>query len=343
MLRSLANAFRNLVRRDRVDRELDDELHSYVELLADGKAKAGLPDDTAHRAARIEVGGLDQIRESVRNQRTGITLERLVQDVRYGVRMAIRNPTVAVVVVLTLGIGIGATTAVFSVVDAFLLDPLPFPHPDRLVTLSHYDRQAGVAGNRASPANFLDWRDRSRSFSSMAVIEPYGLEIVSDGEPQSLRVWRVSEGFFETLGMRAARGRTFTADEYQPGSGDAIVLGHRFWQQRFAGDHGVVGRTLTSSNRPYTVVGIMPPEFEFPPGRDLWIPGSLTEDDRRNRGGAYHTAIARLKAGVTLDAASAELRSIADQLSQEYPATNRNVGVRWLHCAIGWSDTYVPT
>jgi putative ABC transport system permease protein len=325
MLRSWLAMFRNLVKRDSIEKDLREELDSYVGLLADEKTAAGLPEDAARRAARVEVGGLDQIKESVRDQRAGILFECLMQDARYGVRMAVRNPTFAAVVVLTLGIGIGATTAVFSVVDAVLLNPLPFPHADRLVMVSHYDRNAGAADERISPASFLDWRDRSRSFAAMATIEPYGLEIVSDGEPQNLRIWRVSDGFFETLGVPAALGRTFTADEYQPGGGNAIVLGHRFWQERFAGDRSVVGRTIQFTRQPYVVVGIMPADFDFPPGRDLWVPRSLTDKDRQNRG-VYLTAIARLKADVTLEAASAELRGVADQLSREHPATNRNIG-----------------
>lgn len=327
MLRSwLASLFRNIMRRDAVENDLDEELRSYVALLADEKASRGVPEQAAHRAATIEVGGLDPIREAVHDQRAGIGVERLIRDARYGMRMAIRNPSVAAVVILTLGVGIGATTTVFSAVDAVLLRPLPFPQADRLVMVSHYDRNTGTAGNTISPGNLLEWRDRSGSFASMASIEPFSLEILSDGEPENVRIWRVSEGFFDTLGVPAAHGRTFTSEEYQPGAGSVIVLGHRFWQQRFGGDRSVVGRTLAVSSRPYVVVGVMPPEFEFPPGRDLWVPRALTAADRQNRDGAYLTAIGRLKPGVSVEAAGAELRGIADRLSQEFPTTNGRIG-----------------
>ncbi len=328
MLRSwLVSLLRNLLRRDRVERELDEELHSYVDLLTDEKRSAGLPDQAARRAALVEAGGFEQVKEEVRDQRAGAVLEHFFQDARYGLRMAARNPTFAGVVILTLAIGIGATTAVFSVVDAVLLNPLPFPRADRLVTLWQHNTNAGTERDGVAPANLLDWRERSTAFEALAAIEPSGLDLVSDGEPQNLRIWRVSQGFFETLGVPALQGRTFTAEEYQPGAGSAVVFSFGFWQQQFAGDPGLVGRTLSLSGRSYVVVGVMPRQFDFPPGRDLWAPRSFTERDRQNRGGNYLNTIALLKPGVTVDIASAELRGVAEQLSREYPATNRNVGV----------------
>jgi len=323
----LVRSFRSLLRRDRIDKDLDEEVRSYVALLVDEKTAAGLPEQAARRAAHVEVGGLEQVKEQVRDQRTGAVLEHFLQDARYGLRMAARNPGFAAVVILTLAIGIGATTAVFSVVDAVLLNPLPFPRPDRIVTVWQYSANAATERLAGSPANFLDWRERSTTFEVMAAIEPSGLEFVADGEPQNLRVWRVSQGFFEILGVPALHGRTFTADEYQPGAGSAVVLSYGFWQQQFGGDHDLVGRTLAMSGRSYVVVGVMPPQFDFPPGRDLWAPRSFTERDHQNRAGNYLNTIALLKPGVTVDVVDADLRGVAEQLSREYPATNRNVGI----------------
>lgn len=174
----LVSLFRNLLRRDTVERELDAELHSYVDLLTDEKAGAGLPEQAARRAARVEVGGLEQVKEEIRDQLAGAVLEHFFQDARYGLRMAARNPTFAGVVILTLAIGIGATTAVFSVVDAVLLNPLPFPRADRIVTLWQYNTNAGTERDDVAPANFLDWRERSTALEALAAIEPSGLEFV---------------------------------------------------------------------------------------------------------------------------------------------------------------------
>jgi putative ABC transport system permease protein len=322
----LLSLLRNLLRRDKVERELDEEVRNYVDLLADEKAAAGLPEHAAYQAARAEVGGLEQIKEDVRDQRAGAVAERLLQDVRFGFRMAIRNPMFAAVVILTLGIGIGATTAVFSVVDAVLLNPLPFPRANRIMTLWQRDRNATNGNDDVAPANFLAWRDEAHVFEAMAAIEPSGLDFVSEGEPQNLRIWRVSEGFFEILGVQPLHGRTFTADEYRPGGRGAVVLSYGFWQERFGGSTDVAGRTLTLSGRPYVVAGIMPRQFDFPPGRALWAPRSFTEKDRQSQG-TYLNVVALLKPGIGTEAAENNVRSVADRLSRQSPSTNRNVDV----------------
>jgi putative ABC transport system permease protein len=316
---------RNLLRHRTIERDLDEEVSSYVELLADEKTRAGLSPPDAYRAASLEIGGLAHVKEEVRDARAGAALERLLQDARFGLRMAINTPGFAAVIVLTLAVGIGAATAVFSVVDAVLLNPLPFAHADRIVTIWQVDRNAAATRDDVSPANFLNWRDEARAFDTIAAIEPSGLDFMSDGEPQNLRIWRVSQGFFDILGVPALHGRTFTRDEYAPGAAGAVVLSYGFWQERFGGDAAAVGRTLTLNGRPYLVAGIMPPQFDFPPGRDLWAPGSFSEKDRQNQG-TYLNVIARLKPGMTIEAAESELRAIANRLSRQH-AVNSNGGV----------------
>jgi predicted permease len=323
----LFTVLRSLLQRERLEKDLDEEVRSYVDLLTDEQRTAGLPGQAAVRAAIIEAGGVEQVKEHVREQRPGTVLEHILQDVRYGARMAVRNPMFAGVVILTLAIGIGATTAVFSVVDAVLLNPLPFPRADRIVTLWQHNANAPTERLPVSPANLLDWRDRSTTLEALAAIEPSSLELVADGEPQSLRIWRVSDGFFEILGVPALHGRTFTAEEYQPGTGNAVVLSYGFWQQQFAGDPNLVGKTLSLSGRSTAVVGIMPPDFDFPQGRVLWAPRPFTERDRQNRASTYLNTVALLKPGVTAAMAGAELRGIGEQLSRQYATTNRNIGV----------------
>ena len=261
---------RMLIDRDRVDRELDGELQYHVALETEARTARGIPAAEARRQALATFGGLESARNGVHEVRFGAALEQIVQDLKYALRSLSRSRGFALVGVVTVALGIGASTAVFSVVDAVLLNPLPFPRAERIVTVWQFDAAAAVERG-VSPGNFLEWRDRSTAFDGIAAVEPSGVDLVSEGEPQNLRTWRVSEGFFDILGVPAQHGRTFTAGEHQPGADGAVVLSQGFWQQRFGGDPGVVGRTLTLSERPYVVVGVMPRQFDYPPGRDLWM------------------------------------------------------------------------
>ena len=316
---------RMLLDRNRADRELDAELRHHVALETEARTGRGVPPGEARRQALATLGGIESARNQAREAWFGATLEQIAQDVRYALRGLWRSRGFALVGVVTVALGIGASTAVFSVVDAMLLNALPFPRAGRIVTVWQFDAAAAVE-RAVSPGNFLEWRDRGTAFDGIATVEPSGVEIVTEGEPQNLRVWRVSEGFFDILGLPAQHGRTFTAGEHRPGADGAVVLGQGFWQQRFGGDPGVVGRTLTLSERPYVVVGVMPPQFDYPPGRDLWMPRAFTEDDRRSRGPGFLNVIARLAPGVSVDAARAEMRGVAEQLAREFPATNQQVG-----------------
>ncbi len=321
----IASFFRNLLHRRRVEADLDEEIRSYVHLATDERMAAGLTEDVARRAARVELGGVDQVKEHVREHRAGAWVEQWIQDARHALRLATRSPSFAIVVVLTLGIGIGATTAIFSVVDAVLLNPLPFPNANRIVTLWQHNRRTTMERDDVAPANFLDWRDRVTAFEAMATIEPSGLELLSHGEPQNLRVWRVSHGFFNILGVSPLHGRTFTLEEHQPGAGSAVVLGHGFWQRQFGADPGVVGSSITLGGGAHAIVGIMPAEFDFPPGRDLWAPRSFAEQDRLIRARTYLNVIALLRPGKSIETAKTELQRVSEQLEREYPTTNRDV------------------
>ncbi len=316
-----ANAPRPGPRRPRVGAELQ----HHVALETEARRAQGVPPAEARRQALATLGGVESARNHVREARFGAALEQLVQDVKYAWRSLSRSRGFALVGVVTVALGIGASTAVFSVVDAVLLNPLPFPRAGRIVTVWQFDAAAAVE-RAVSPGNFLEWRDRSTAFDDIATIEPSGVDLVTEGEPQNLRIWRVSEGFFDILGVPAQHGRTFTADDHRPGADGAVVLSQGFWQQRFGGDPGVVGRTLTLSERPYVVAGVMPQRFDYPPGRDLWMSRAFTEDDRQSRGPGFLNVVARLTPGVSVDAARAGMRGVAEQLALEFPATNRQVG-----------------
>ncbi len=253
-------------------------------------------------------------------------METLLKDIRYGIRGLLKRPGFTTVAVMTLALGIGANTAIFSVVNTVLLRPLPYRDAQHIVTIWQNNAKAGVSRNDVSPANFLDWQEQSRSFESIAGIEPFGFSMIGNGEPERFTSWLVTAGFFETLGTNALRGRTFTAQDYQPGNERVIVISHGLWQRRFGGDQNLVGQKLTLNGQPYTLVGVMPPEFQFPADREVWAPRVLRENDRQLRAATYWNVIARLKPGVTISQAQDEMSAIAGRLASQYPDTNGGMG-----------------
>jgi predicted permease len=254
----------------------------------------------------------------------------LMQDLRYSLRLLWKKPGFTLVAVLTLSLGIGANTAIFSVINGVLLRRLPYKDPERIVTLWQNNIKQGVARDDVSPANFLDWREQNQTFEEMSVIEPYSHSLTGEGEPESFKSWLVSDGFFKILGTNALIGRTFLPEEYQPGKGQVVVLSYGVWQRRFGGDKSLVGRQLTLNGRPQTVIGIMPPGFEFAGStveREVWAPRATRPSDKQDRGSTYLRVIARLKSGVTLAQAQGDMTALAARLSQEYPQTNSEMGV----------------
>ncbi|HEX5709186.1 MAG TPA: ABC transporter permease, partial [Pyrinomonadaceae bacterium] len=251
----------------------------------------------------------------------------ILQDLRYGFRLLRKRPGFTFVTVLTLALGIGANTAIFSVVNATLLRPLPYGEPERLMTVWQNDMKAGVEREDVSPANFLDYRERNQTFEEMAAIEPYSHSLTGEGEPESFKSWLVTEGFFRVLGTGALHGRTFLPEEHQRGGARAVVISHGLWQRRFGADPALVGRQFVLNGRPHTVVGVMPPEFQYPEGREMWVPRVPSEGDAQMRGTAYLRAVGRLRPGVTVEQARADMGRVAAGLAEEYPQTNGAMGV----------------
>jgi putative ABC transport system permease protein len=251
----------------------------------------------------------------------------LVHDMRYGARLLRRNPGFALLTVTVLALGMGATTGIYSVADALLVRQLPYRDPEQIVLLfeapiANRDAIEGVA-----PANFIDWQDQLRSLAVMASAEPTGYTYTGGDEPVSMPGTRVSSGFFETFGLNAMYGRTFTADEYTNGRNLVVVLSHGLWTERFGADRSLVGRAIQLNGRPHTVVGIMPPQFAprllttFTE-RGVFTPKVWAAFERQMRGARYYTAVARLEPGVTIAQAQAELESVAERLARQYPRTN---------------------
>jgi putative ABC transport system permease protein len=258
-------------------------------------------------------------------------MQTLLQDLRYGARMLMKKPGWALIAILTLALGIGANTAIFSVVNGLLLRALPYRDAARLVSLGQSNRQTGAAREGVSPANFLDWREQARSFEGIAAAEQFGFTLTGEGEPEALRGWVVTKGFFDILGTNALLGRTLLPEEYEPGQAQVVVLSHALWQRRFGGNPQVIGRKLTFNEQLFTVVGVMPPGFQYPPGREppgreLWAPREPRPSDPQNRGGSLFRVIGRIQPSVTVEQAQQEMNGIAARLSQQYPQTNTGVG-----------------
>ena len=323
---------RMLLDRDRVDRELDDELRHHVALETEARRAQGVPPAEARRQALALLGGLESTRSHVREARFGAALGHVPQDVRYVLRVLRRNPGFTATTVLTLTLAISATSATFSVVDAVLLQPLPFPNADRLVTLWETDPENGNQPSEPAPANFLDWREQATSFEHVAALEPYSVDLTGADEPEVLYGWLVTDGFFETLGAGAAHGRTFLPDEHRPGSG-VVVVTDGLWRRRFDGDPAIVGRTRVLDDEPRTVVGVLAPGFELRleggrSDRDLFLPKAVAEHETYIRNGGWWQVVARTRPDVTLAEAQAEMDAIAGRLATDHPRTNAGVGAR---------------
>ncbi|HZR56091.1 MAG TPA: ABC transporter permease [Terriglobales bacterium] len=267
-------------------------------------------------------------------------METLLQDIRFGYRMLRKAPAFTGVAIVVLALGIGANTAIFSVVNAVLLRPLPFQDPDRLVQVWHVPPPKSFPGMTkfsVSPANYLDWASQNHSFERMAIYGFTNLNLTGKGEPESVFAIRVSPDFFSVLRARPVLGRTFTPEENESGHGQVVVLGHAFWQTHFASDPNIVGQTISLNSQSYTVVGVMPAKFSFPISPDpksqpqLWTPMAWTNEQRVVRGNHNYLVIARLQPGVDVKQAQAEMNTISSRLEQQYPADDK-----------GWGANVVP-
>jgi putative ABC transport system permease protein len=319
---------RNTTRRHEVDRELTEEISAYVELLTEKKMSEGMNEKEARHAAMVEIGGVEQVKEEVRAGRTGFAIETFVQDIRYGLRSLLKKPGFTLTAVIALALGIGANTAIFSVINGVLLRSLAYRDADKIVMVWEHSFQRGRTQNSVSPANFLDWQRRNASFQQIAASWDTRVNLTSGGEPAELLVQRVSADFFQVLGVSPQAGRWFVAEDDKPGANPAVILSHDLWQSRFGGNPAIVGQSVTMSGRSLTVVGVMPAGFYFLNTQiQAWIPLALDPANDWRKQGRYLRSVARLKSGVTIQQAQAELDGIAKQLESEYSDYNKGWGV----------------
>jgi putative ABC transport system permease protein len=254
--------------------------------------------------------------------------DEMIQDLRYGARMLLKNPGFTLIAVLTLALGIGANTAIFGIVDAVLLRPLPFKDQSRLVTLWESNAAKGQTHGAVGGANFTDWRNQNQVFESLAAYFSWTYNLTGNDEPQRLTAAVVSAGFFQTLGAEAALGRALLPEDDQEANENVVVLSHALWQSRFGGSSEVIGRTIMLNNRPHTVVGVMPGDFDFLDDKtEIWRPMAISPQDAQNREGKWLKVVGRLKPDVSLEQASAAMNTIAGRLAESYPKTNAGWGV----------------
>jgi len=321
---------------DEVRREI--ELH--LELRAREFEAQGMAPEDARRAALAAFGDRSAIESEVRDMRGTTLRERqrrdrlgeLAQDLRFALRGLLRSPGFTTVALLTLALGIGANSAIFSVVRSVLLRPLPYPESDRLVQLWTDHRSRGrIQPEWLTPPEFADWRDGNRSFASMAAYQGWAPDLTGNGDPEALGGLQVSGNYFNVLGVSPALGRLLTTADDNAGAESVVLLSDGLWRRRFGGDPGVLGRQLQLNGEPWTVVGVLPPEFRPPlaSNPDVYRAIRRPANSGCGRGCIVLRAIGRMKPGVTLAQAQGDLGGVAKRLEQEYPATNQGVGV-WL-------------
>src|SRR4029079_2605710 len=296
---------RNLFRRTAVEQDLSAELAQAFEFLVESKIRDGKSTAEARRLAAIELGGVEQLKEEIREFRAGYNLESLFRDVRYGVRMLLKHKGFTAVAIIALALGVGANTAIFSLVNGVLLRPLPFPNSDRIIYFEGKNPAAGITDSNISYLDFTDWSQQTDLFASTAAYWTGNADLSGDGaEPEAVPRAGVTTGFFSVLGVQPVLGRPFVPEDDKPatfneGRGTVAIISHGLWKRRFGSDPAIVGKQVVMKSRPLTVIGVMPPGFEYPEQTQIWVNSAvnLSEEPRDNR--AWE-AIARLNSNVDL-------------------------------------------
>lgn len=318
-----------------VDRDVEGELRFHLEMRTRELIDRGMDPKQARDEARRAFGDIRQVRsecndigkEFEADMRRTEHYDHLKQDLSFGLRQLRRNPGFATVAVLTLALGIGANTGIFSIVNAVLLQPLQYPNAGDIYTLWQNDRTEGLERDGVAPANFGDWKNENRVFRRISATRPYSFEYKDEGRALDIPATLVTEGFFEILGVEPIHGRTIEERDFEAGNQRVFVISHPLWQQQFGADPGVVGRTLDFGGVPFTVVGVMPPEFEFPSREtEIWAPYLLRPEVARRASG-YLGVIAEPKEGVTAIEIKADMDAIAASLARRYPESNTGIGI----------------
>ena len=331
MLSDLLFRLRSLLRRNAMEGELADELEFHVSRQAEKYIRSGMNEGEALRRARLEFGGIDQVKEDCRQARGVDLIETFFKDARHGARILRKSPGFAVVALLTLSLAIGANTAIFSIVYGTLLRPLPFHDPSSIILLNETSPRVGQVS--VSYPNFLDWRAQARSFSRMAAVHSLEFSLAGAGEPENVSGLAVSANFLSLLGVRPQIGRDFDSAEDDPSASHVALLSYKLWQSHFGGDPNALGRSIDLNGSSFTVIGVLPPEFRWQDQVDLIEPSGVwiakDAESIHDRGSRGDTSVAaRLAPGVSMQQARAEMQGIAARLAAAYPAANNQSGVQ---------------
>jgi putative ABC transport system permease protein len=301
------------------ERDLHAELHSHLQLHIDDKVAQGMSSAEARRQALLQLGGLEQTKEAFRDQRSLPFIESLLQDVRFAGRLLKKSPAFTAVAIFTLALGIGANTATYSASNTYLGNPVSLPEADRVLMVLNLAPGQTEGWSDVSPADFLDWRAQSRSFDSFAAFDWDDLNLTGAGDPLKIQGYRVTANFFDTLRVTPLLGRAFLANDDQPGQDREAILSAGLWRRQFASDPNVVGRTVRLDGIPTQIIGVMKDDVRFPLNAELWIPMVFTAQEKTQRNAHSISPIARLKSGVSLQEAQAEMRTIQARLSAQFP------------------------
>ena len=312
------------------ERDIDEELRFHVDMETEALVRQGLSRAEARRRALIAFGGEDRYREETREARGTRWLEEGIRDARFGLRSLARSPGFALSALSTLALGVGATTAIYSIVQGVVLAPLPYPESDRLVTVWMSNPAQGYEKDITSWPRFTDWREQSSTVSPMVTVRSRRWTLTGEGDPESVPGAVVSRGFFEMLGSPLALGRPFRAGEVEGGLVRVTVLSHELWTRRFGGDPAIVGRTILLDDEPWEVVGVARPGQRYPRDVELWVPQSFDgpyAPFREARGTLWLPVVGRLADGVSIEAAQAEMNEVAERLREAYPGVDDGLGI----------------
>jgi predicted permease len=327
--RAWLNRLLGIVATKRSERDLSAELESHIQFQIDDNIKAGLTPDEARRRALIKLGGVEQTKERYRDRRGIPMLESILRDLRYGARTLLKSPGFTIAGVVILGLGIGVNSAIFTVVDAVVFRPLPFSEADRIVRLWHTPPPTLFAGSPTftlSPANFIDWEAQNQVFERMAIYRAGRLVLTGSGAPDAVMTLRASADFLPILGLTPTLGRGFTRDDDRSGGPRTALLSHGFFQSRFGGNPSTIGTTILLNRVPHTVIGVVPDAPVFIQRVQVYVPLAWTADDRAVRNNHNYLGIAKLRTGVDVARANADLATISQRLEAQYPEDNKDWG-----------------
>jgi MacB-like periplasmic core domain len=322
ILRSMAAGLWSLFRPERAAHELDEELNGFLEMAAEEKMKGGMSRQEALRTVRLERGSLEVTKEVIRSATWESFVETCWRDLCFGIRTLRKSPGFTAVAIITLGLGIGANTAIFSAVYAVLLKPIPFKDSERLVFIEKRNRPRGWDRNPISPAEILAWRNESGAFDDIAAYTEQSCVLTGVGEPEEDPCEVITSNLFPTLGVAPIRGRTFATEEDQPGGPRVVILSYRLWQRRFAAEEKVIGSAIRIGGDGYTVVGVMPANlshlYASPYGSlpDLWLSGIALSPTQVSND---YFGIGRLRPGVSLQQAEARMDTISAGIEPMHP------------------------